>query len=109
MRKIVSQPRFGENVSVLEMPLVESVPGEDAARLRETLETKQFQWIIVTSPEAAKVFTKAWVEAGKPEGLNIGTVGGGTTRALPSQEEMKWARLFTPTKALDECWQKSCR
>ena len=102
MRKIVSQPRFGENVSVLEMPLVESVPGEDAARLRETLETKQFQWIIVTSPEAAKVFTKAWVEAGKPEGLNIGTVGGGTTRALPKQEEMKWARLFTPTKALGE-------
>ena len=102
MRKIVSQPPFGENVSVLEMPLVESVPAEDAERLRETLETKQFQWIIVTSPEAAKVFTNAWVEAGKPEGLNIGTVGGGTTRALPSQEEMKWARLFTPTKALGE-------
>jgi uroporphyrinogen-III synthase len=103
MRKILSQPPFGEDVvSVLEMPLVESVPAEDSEKLRGALETKKFQWIVVTSPEAAKVFTKAWVEAGKPEGLNIGTVGGGTTRALPPREEMKWARLFTPSKALGE-------
>ena len=103
MRKILSQPPFGEDVvSVLEMPLVESVPAEDSEKLRGALETKKFQWIVVTSPEAAKVFTKAWMEAGKPEGLNIGTVGGGTTRALPPREEMKWARLFTPSKALGE-------
>ena len=66
MRKILSQPPFGEDVvSVLEMPLVESVPAEDSEKLRGALETKKFQWIVVTSPEAAKVFTKAWLSLRK--------------------------------------------
>lgn len=90
-------------VETLEMPLVESKRNEEEAKkLVDLLKSKTFRWIIVTSPEAANVFAKAWADAGKPEGLNIGTVGGGTTRALPTKEEMKWARLFTPSKALGE-------
>ena len=90
-------------VETLEMPLVESKRNEDEAKkLVDLLKSKTFRWIIVTSPEAANVFAKAWADAGKPEGLNIGTVGGGTTRALPTKEEMKWAKLFTPSKALGE-------
>ena len=90
-------------VETLEMPLVESKRNEEEAKkLVDLLKSKTFRWIIVTSPEAANVFAKAWADAGKPEGLNIGTVGGGTTRALPTKEEMKWAKLFTPSKALGE-------
>ncbi|CAL6421210.1 unnamed protein product [Bathycoccus prasinos] len=77
-------------VETLEMPLVESKRNEEEAKkLVDLLKSKTFRWIIVTSPEAANVFAKAWADAGKPEGLNIGT-------------EMKWARLFTPSKALGE-------
>jgi uroporphyrinogen-III synthase len=107
MRKILASIEEDKDnefvVETLEMPLVESKRNEEEAKkLVDLLQSKTFRWIIVTSPEAANVFAKAWADAGKPEGLNIGTVGGGTTRALPTKEEMKWASLFTPSKALGE-------
>lgn len=107
MRKILASIEEDKDnefvVETLEMPLVESERNEEEAKkLVDLLQSKTFRWIIVTSPEAANVFAKAWADAGKPEGLNIGTVGGGTTRALPTKEEMKWASLFTPSKALGE-------
>jgi signal recognition particle GTPase len=52
-------------VETLEMPLVESKRNEEEAKkLVDLLKSKTFRWIIVTSPEAANVFAKAWADAG---------------------------------------------
>ena len=40
----------------VELPLVEAVPGEDAATFPDVLKRESWDWVCVTSPEAAKVF-----------------------------------------------------
>jgi len=93
-------------IEVLEMPLVESVANEEeVSMLCERLKNDdergaRYQWICVTSPEAAKVFTEQWRKAGKPK-VNVASVGGGTSKSLPKREELGGA-FFTPSKALGE-------
>ena len=41
---------------------------EEAKKLVDLLKSKTFRWIIVTSPEAANVFAKAWAEPGNRKG-----------------------------------------
>lgn len=54
-------------ISVLELPLVETAAGPDQARLPEVLRAQRFDWVALTSPEAAKVFLAAWDQASKPQ------------------------------------------
>lgn len=42
------------------------------------LRTQRFDYVCITSPEAASVFMAAWRKAGRPEGLRIAVVGEGT-------------------------------
>ena len=82
------------------MPLVRSVPESEGARLRETLkQTIPMDHSDVT--RSGESIYKAWVEAGKPEGLNIGTVGGGTAGAAKARGD-EYGRDCSPTKALGE-------
>jgi len=65
----------------LEMPLVETVPGPDRARLSAVLAEEEFDWVVITSPEAAAVFLEGWRAAGQPA-VHVAVVGIGTADAL---------------------------
>jgi uroporphyrinogen-III synthase len=88
-------------IEVLEMPLIETAPGADADALPAALaDAAGWDWVCITSPEAAKVFLRGWHEAGEPD-VPIATVGKGTAKALKGE----YARgaltreAFTPSKA----------
>ena len=53
-------------ISVLEMPLVETMPGPDRDSLPEVLRQGGIDWVVITSPEAAAVFLRGWESAGRP-------------------------------------------
>jgi uroporphyrinogen-III synthase len=88
-------------IEVLEMPLIETAAGADAAALPAALaDAAGWDWVCITSPEAAKVFLRGWREAGEPD-VPIATVGKGTAKVLKGE----YARgaltreAFTPSKA----------
>ena len=88
-------------IEVLEMPLIETAAGADAATLPAALaDAAGWDWVCITSPEAANVFLRGWREAGEPD-VPIATVGKGTAKVLRGE----YARgaltreAFTPSKA----------
>ena len=88
-------------IEVLEMPLIETATGADADALPAALaDATGWDWVCITSPEAANVFLRAWREAGEPD-VPIATVGKGTSKVL--KEEYARGALtreaFTPSKA----------
>ena len=48
------------NVHSLELPLIQHVEGPVADRLSAVLRDENFDWVTVTSPEAAAVFLEGW-------------------------------------------------
>lgn len=68
-------------ISCLELPLIEHAPGPDRDKLPGLLQQGGFDWLAVTSPEAAAVFLEGWEKAGRPE-VRVAVVGGGTREAL---------------------------
>mmetsp|Transcript_25433 Transcript_25433/g.55287 ORF Transcript_25433/g.55287 Transcript_25433/m.55287 type:complete len:373 (-) Transcript_25433:473-1591(-) len=84
-------------IKCIELPLIEHAPGKDRHKLGSTLEAKDFDWVIVTSPEGAKVFVEGWQEAGKPDDLKLAVVGGGTAQVIESRSSVPIA--FVPSKA----------
>ena len=54
-------------ITALELPLVETAPGPDQARLPRVVQSQRYDWVVLTSPEAANVFLAAWREAGMPQ------------------------------------------
>ncbi len=85
-------------VQSIEVPMVETTLGPDAARLPEVLRTASFDWITVTSPEAASVFIDGWKATGKPD-VRIGVVGKGTGKVLEATREPALRPQFTPSVA----------
>lgn len=90
--------------SCYELPLIESRDGPDKARLPGELK-KEYDWIVITSPEAAKVFLEAWRAAGQPM-HRLATVGKGTKKVFDEAPESKFESHpalqveFVPSKAL---------
>ncbi|KAI8463502.1 MAG: tetrapyrrole biosynthesis, uroporphyrinogen III synthase [Monoraphidium minutum] len=68
-------------ISCLELPLIEHAPGVDRDKLPGLLQQGGFDWVAVTSPEAAAVLIEGWEKAGKPQ-VRVAVVGGGTRDAL---------------------------
>ena len=69
----------------------------DRDRLPDVLRQQRFDWITITSPEAATVFRDAWLAAGQPA-VQIAAVGAGTGKALNSMEPSGLLDpAFTPT------------
>ncbi|KAG0610787.1 hypothetical protein M758_7G091300 [Ceratodon purpureus] len=86
-------------VQCLELPLIEHRDGPDLPRLVQTLREVEFEWIIITSPEAASVFLGAWKEADCPK-VRISVVGAGTGELFKDAEESNLLEVaFTPSKA----------
>ncbi|KAG6542884.1 hypothetical protein Mapa_015788 [Marchantia paleacea] len=87
-------------INCLELPLIEHKEGADYPKLAQTLRETEFEWIVVTSPEAATVFLSGWRAAGCPK-VRISVVGSGTGEVF---DEIKDNRdnievAFTPSKA----------
>jgi len=67
-------------VPYLSVPLLKHTPGPDHDKLTRFLGDK-WDWILVTSPTAAKFLLKAWKSAGEPS-LRVAAIGKGTARVL---------------------------
>eukprot|EP00197_Chlamydomonas_leiostraca_P010590 CAMPEP_0202867360 /NCGR_PEP_ID=MMETSP1391-20130828/9267_1 /ASSEMBLY_ACC=CAM_ASM_000867 /TAXON_ID=1034604 /ORGANISM="Chlamydomonas leiostraca, Strain SAG 11-49" /LENGTH=287 /DNA_ID=CAMNT_0049547399 /DNA_START=64 /DNA_END=927 /DNA_ORIENTATION=- len=84
------------NMDCIELPLIEHTDGPDKARLPDALKAGGFDWVAVTSPEAAAVFLEGWEAAGKPQ-VRVAVVGGGTGEVLAAAGVTP---AFTSSKAL---------
>ncbi|KAL6867255.1 hypothetical protein ACP4OV_015279 [Aristida adscensionis] len=90
------------NVHSLELPLIKHVEGPDTERLSDVLCNQKFDWITITSPEAAAVFLQGWKAAGCPK-VRVAVVGSGTARVLydVSQSDNRSLEIaFSPSKAM---------
>ncbi|CAL4998608.1 unnamed protein product [Urochloa decumbens] len=90
------------NIQSLELPLIEHVDGPDTDRLPDVLRNDKFDWIIITSPEAAAVFLKGWKAAGSPK-VRVAVVGAGTARVFDEVSQLDHQSLevaFSPSKAM---------
>ena len=86
-------------IHCLEMPLIETAKGPDTDRLPEALQRSQdYDWVCITSPEAASVFIKGWKEAGRPA-VRIAVVGEGTGKIFIAAGEDALLPQFTPSVA----------
>ncbi|CAN6296232.1 unnamed protein product [Urochloa humidicola] len=90
------------NIQSLELPLIKHVDGPDTDRLPDVLRNDKFDWIIITSPEAAAVFLKGWKAAGSPK-VRVAVVGAGTARVFDEVSQLNHQPLefaFSPSKAM---------
>lgn len=80
----------------IELPCIEHVAGPDRARLPKVLsKPSDFDWVVVTSPEAAAVLLAGWREAGQPT-LRVASVGNTTSKVL---EKGGLEVAFQPSRA----------
>ncbi|XP_062216628.1 uroporphyrinogen-III synthase, chloroplastic [Phragmites australis] len=90
------------NIHSLELPLIKHVEGPDTDRLSDVLRNDKFDWITITSPEAAAVFLQGWKAAGSPK-VRVAVVGAGTARTFDEVLESDDRSLevaFSPSKAM---------
>lgn len=85
----------------LELPLIRHHDGPDLPKLPSLLADTKFDWIIITSPEAASVFLNAWRSAGSPP-VRTGVVGSGTASIIKEAEQSSQSIeiAFSPSKAI---------
>ena len=77
----------------VELPCIAFASGEDVDELPKALD--ECDLVVLTSPQAAKVFIAACEEAGRaPESVKIATVGKGTSKPL---QERGFHTLFEPS------------
>jgi uroporphyrinogen-III synthase len=95
--QLVSHPRLTDRITVTELPCIAHADGEDYDQLRPTLEMGDWDYIAVTSPEAARVLASAWIT--KEHGPAVAAVGKATQEAL---EECGINVAFCPSKATAE-------
>lgn len=76
--------------------MVETEKGPDAELLPLALQNERFDWVCITSPEAATVFIEGWKEAGKPD-VRIAVVGKGTGKVLEETCEEALQPQFVPS------------
>ncbi|EFN56503.1 hypothetical protein CHLNCDRAFT_34953 [Chlorella variabilis] len=73
----------GRGIACLELPMVETAAGPDRHLLPKVLaeQAAHFDWVCITSPEAASVFLEGWRAAGRPP-VRLAVVGEGTGRVF---------------------------
>lgn len=66
LRRQIEQnhPELFSKLDLVELPCIEHASGPDYDKLSETLTAQQWDYVIVTSPEAAKVLASAWPATG---------------------------------------------
>lgn len=83
-------------IECMEVPMVETEKGPDAELLPRALQNESFDWVCITSPEAAVVFIEGWKEAGRPD-VRIAVVGKGTGKVLEATCEEGLQPQFVPS------------
>uniref|UniRef100_A0A6V1PSP3 Uroporphyrinogen-III synthase n=1 Tax=Heterosigma akashiwo TaxID=2829 RepID=A0A6V1PSP3_HETAK len=85
-----------EGFEVVELPCIRHARGEDLDKLAPALSSDEpYDYVIITSPEAADVFLKEWKKAGKPQ-VSVASVGAATSETLM---EGGITPAFEPSKA----------
>lgn len=83
-----------------QIPCIAHEDGPDLPLLPTALQdTPGLAYVVVTSPEAAKVFISGWKAAGSPVAISVACVGAATGETL---EKGGVTPVFTPSKATGE-------
>lgn len=75
---------LGQGLTPVELPCIEHAHGPDFDRLPETLYSQPWDYVIVTSPESAKVLSSAWDPQRRDQAPPVAAVGVATQVALES-------------------------
>ena len=94
-----SNEKISGSIQIHEIPCIEHADGPDIGKLVPTLSSSQFDYIAITSPEAAKVFATSWADAGRPKLGVVAAVGKATQEALT---KFGVEVAFVPSKATAE-------
>ncbi|VEU42998.1 unnamed protein product [Pseudo-nitzschia multistriata] len=94
-RKIEENTQLMEQIDILEMPCIAHADGPDYERLSSTLLSERWDFVAVTSPEAAKVLASAW-DAVRDNPLSVVAVGKATEKSL---KDSKIPVSFVPSIA----------
>ncbi|CAM9412619.1 unnamed protein product [Ectocarpus fasciculatus] len=86
-------------ISSVEVPCIAHQDGPDLPLLPAALADPGLAYVVVTSPEAAKVFLAGWAKAGVPTPVPVACVGKATGDALRAGGITP---VFTPSKATGE-------
>lgn len=95
IRKIEETEGLSDHVEIFELPCIAHASGEDYDILSSTLLQQEWDYVAVTSPEAAKVLASAWEDTGKNQ-ASVVAVGKATEKAL---EKFGIFVSFVPSKA----------
>ena len=89
----------GTTIEINEIPCIAHADGPDAKSLGKKISSSSFDYIAITSPEAANVFATAWIDEGRPKLGLVAAVGKATQEAL---KEYGVDVAFIPSKATAE-------
>lgn len=83
-------------LEIVHVPCVETTPATDSENIAPFLKTTETTWVVITSPEAASIFIKAWRESDYPKIGKIAAVGKATAGVLTA---VGLEVAFYPSKA----------
>jgi uroporphyrinogen-III synthase len=95
VKQIQQECELRSQLELLELPCIEHADGPDYNKLAETLLSKSWDYIAVTSPEAARVLSSAW-DVVRENPLPVAAVGKATEKCL---REAGIPVAFVPSKA----------
>eukprot|EP00980_Cylindrotheca_fusiformis_P025350 scaffold13478_cov132-Cylindrotheca_fusiformis.AAC.43 len=95
LEKVESEAEVKDLIELLELPCIEHASGPDRDRLEPTLASKKWDYVIVTSPEAANVLASAW-DVVRDDPVPVVAVGVATEKVLRGHSIDV---CFTPSKA----------
>jgi uroporphyrinogen-III synthase len=98
IKQIQENSALNEKVELVELPCIEHASGPDFEQLGATLISARWDYVAVTSPEAAKVLASAW-DVVKDDPLPVCAVGKATEKTL---EGYGIPVAFVPSKATAE-------
>lgn len=95
IKQIQQESELMSQVELLELPCIEHADGPDYAKLADTLLSKSWDYIAITSPEAARVLSSAW-DVVRENPLPVAAVGKATEKSL---RDAGIPVSFVPSKA----------
>lgn len=98
IKKIQANTNLSSKIELLELPCIEHATGPDIDILGSTLESKKWDYVAITSPEAAKVVASAW-DSVRDDPPSVVAVGKATEKTL---ESFGIEVAFVPSKATAE-------
>ena len=95
IQQIKGNSDLNDKVELLELPCIEHASGPDFENLASILASRTWDYVAVTSPEAAKVIASAW-DVVRDDPLPVAAVGKATEKTL---EKYGIPVSFVPSKA----------